>query len=126
MEENNSSQFNTDLASKRRISTISSIGGFAGIIIGVILLASVSRVGGIILLIAGAASLVVAYKAGKELKNITIPVRRSVLEESMQLESYDANGHFPKDMIKETKLFKQHQRQRSCIRKIQEYPSSLL
>ena len=102
--EMNLNNFESDLAAKKRLNIIFAVIGAVGLIGGIPAF-TLQPVLGVLIVAAGIAGIVLSVKTAKAIKNLTVPIRRSVLEEYLQLQSYEPDRHFEKDMVKQTKLF---------------------
>ncbi len=97
-------QFGGDLSGLRRKSTICFVAAVVALIVTIILV----RINFIPAIITGAAAAGMFFagsRFGKQAKEMTIPLRREVLESRMELDSYEPDSHFPRDLVKSTKLF---------------------
>ena len=102
--ENNNDSFASGLSSLKMRSMIGIVGAVVCGILGFVLMRFHIALG--FLGFAGAVGMIVySSRISKQLRDFTTPIRRSVLEEKLDLESYDTSGHFPKDLVKSTKLF---------------------
>ena len=101
--ENNS--FEHDLVSLKRQSLIFSVAGVILFVGGAFLGFRINPVAGVVCIGLGICLIVYAGSIGKKLRNLTSPVIRSVLEEKMEVDSFEPNQHFDRKLVKNTKLF---------------------
>ena len=101
----NNQNFEQDLSSKKRLSIICMIAGVVLLFGGFALFSMRGVIPGLVPVAAGIAVLIYGGKISKELTELTVPIRKSVLEEKLELQSYNVSEHFPKDLVRSTKLF---------------------